>query len=305
MISFIMESEDNNPSSLVDLSSVSIVVPAFNEALGLPCLLDKLTQQLQGAELIVVDDGSIDDTAAVAGRYPEVRVIQHASNRGYGAALRTGMQAAQREYVVWADSDGQHRTEDILAVAQHLVEGQLDYCVGIRGADSHHEPNRKFGKWVLRNVVRLAVGRPVADFNSGLRGFRLAIIQKYLHILPKGFGASTTTSLIMIERNYRVAEIPIVVQARVGKSSVRQLRDGIRTLNLILRIFLLFKPLHFFFGIGLPLVLIGFIYGLFEAFVEGLGFPTLAAVIVLSGTQTLFLGLVMDQISALRRESFE
>lgn len=294
-----------NSNSALDLTQVSLVIPAFNEALGIPLLLDKLSEQMHGAEVIVVDDGSSDNTAEIVSAYEGIRVIRHPVNQGYGAALRTGMQAASREFVVWADSDGQHRMEDILTVAQALIEQDLDYCVGVRGQDSFQESSRKLGKWVLRQVVRMAVGQPVADFNSGLRGFRGSIIRKYLHLLPKGFGASTTTSLIMLERNYRGAEVPIKVQERVGKSSVRQFRDGLRTITLILRIFLLFKPLNFFGGIGLALILLGLVYGLLKAYVEGLGFPVLGAIVFLTGLQTLFMGLIMDQISAMRRERFE
>lgn len=294
-----------NSNSSIDFTQISLLIPAFNEAMGIPLLLDKLNEHMHGAEVIVVDDGSSDKTAEIASAYKGIRVVRHTVNQGYGAALRTGMQAASSNFVVWADADGQHRMEDIVTVARALIEQDLDYCVGVRGKDSFQESNRKLGKYVLRQVVRMAVDRPVADFNSGLRGFRATVIRKYLHLLPKGFGASTTTSLIMLERNYRGAEVPIQVEKRVGKSSVRQFRDGMRTLTLILRISLLFKPLHFFGGIGLSLILLGLVYGLLKAYVDGLGFPVLGAIVFLTGLQTLFMGLIMDQLSALRRERFE
>lgn len=241
----------------------------------------------------------------MAARFDRVRLIQHPVNRGYGAALVTGMQSATRDYVLWMDSDGQHRVADLVAVARRLVEGNLDYCIGVRDASSYRDPRRALGKWVLRQVVRLAAGRSVGDFNSGLRGFRRSVIRKYLHLLPKGFGASTTTTLIMLERNCHGGEAPISVRPRIGKSSVKQVRDGLRTLTLILRIFLLFKPLHFFGAMGLAMTVTGLGYGLWSAFVEGQGFPVLGAVVFLSGVQTIFLGLVLDQISAMRRERFE
>ena len=108
-----------------------------------------------------------------------------------------------------------------------------------------------------------------------------------------------------MERNYNGGEVPITVKKRMGMSSVRQIRDGMRTLLLVLRILLLFKPLHFFGSVGLVTALLGFIYGVWSTFSEGLGFPVLGAVLFLFGVQTIFWGLVVDQISAMRRERFD
>jgi glycosyltransferase involved in cell wall biosynthesis len=284
---------------------VSLIIPTFNEDQIIETLIEKLVNNIFGSEIIVIDDGSTDDTAASVQKFANVKLIQHGINRGYGTALATGMQNATRDFVVWMDGDGQHRVEDVVAVMETMIKDNLDYCIGVRGTSSHQESSRKLGKWILRQVVRLAARRPVADFNSGLRGFRRSVIRKYLHLLPKGFGASTTTTLIMLERGYKGAEVPITVLQRVGKSTVKQFRDGIRTLTLILRIFLLFKPLHFFGVIGGGLALAGLGYGLWSALVEGMGFPVLGAVVFLAGLQIGLMGLIMDQISAMRRERFE
>jgi len=293
--------------ALGDGEVLSVIMPAFNESLAIGLLLGKICADpaLAKAELIVVDDGSTDETAARVSEFERVRLVRHAVNKGYGSALVTGMHQATREYVVWIDSDGQHRVSDLLAVGHCLVRNHGDFCIGIRGVSSHQDPRRQFGKWILGRVVRLAAGRTVADFNSGLRGFRTSVIRRYLHLLPKGFGASTTTTLLMLESSYCGFEVPIVVEPRIGTSSVRQVRDGMRTLTLIMRIFLLFKPLHFFGLFGLTMAATGLAYGLWSAFTYGLGFPVLGALVFLSGLQTLFIGLVMDQISAIRRERFE
>lgn len=299
--------DDPQEAQIDSLSSVSIVIPAYNECQGILATLEALCAEdaLTESQLILVDDGSTDETADLVGRFERVRLVRHTMNKGYGAALTTGMHAATRDFVVWMDSDGQHRVHDLLAVARCLVEQDLDYCIGVRDATSYQDPRRVAGKWVLRQVVRLAAGRAVPDFNSGLRGFRRSVIRKYLHLLPKGFGASTTTTLIMLERNYLGGAVSICVRPRIGKSSVKQVRDGLRTLALILRIFLLFKPLHFFGAIGLVMTVAGLGYGVWTAVSEGLGFPVLGAVVLLSGLQTIFMGLIMDQIAAMRRERFE
>jgi hypothetical protein len=157
----------------------------------------------------------------------------------------------------------------------------------------------------LRKVVDIAAGEKVTDFNSGLRGFKRDVIVQYLHLFPRGFSASTTTTLIMKERGYVGGEVDIVVQERNGKSTVKQVRDGTRTLMLILRIVLLFKPLLFFGLVGLTLILGGTVYGIFETILVGLGFPVFGALVIILGVQALFFGLISDQISQQRREQFE
>lgn len=285
---------------------ISIIIPAFNEEEGIFQVLEQIASEecLQGAEEILVDDGSSDRTSQVAAAFPQVKIIRHPFNRGYGSAICTGARAAQGEYLLWFDSDGQHRVEDLVSVSQKLVEEQLEYCIGVRDVSSFQDNNRRFGKWLLRQAVNFSVGRPVPDFNSGLRGFRRDILLRYLHLLPKGFGASTLTTLLMIEGDHYGATVPIHVQPRLGKSTVKLVRDGFRTLQIILHIVLLFKPLKFFGITGLLLILFGVIYGFIKASIVHLGFPIFASLSIILGVQSFFFGLLCDQISAMRRERF-
>ena len=285
---------------------ISIIIPAYNEEAGIAQTLQSLVDEkrLAGAEIIVVDDGSSDQTTGITKNFPQVKLIQHPFNRGYGSAICTGTRAAKGEYILWFDSDGQHRVEDLLNVCDKLIGGQLEYCIGVRDENSYQDPNRRFGKWLIKLSVDFALGKRVPDFNSGLRGFRRDILLRYLHLLPKGFGASTLTTLLMIESDHYGATVPIVVNQRLGKSSVKQLRDGFRTLRIILHILLLFKPLKFFGIIGCALITTGMVYGLVKASINGLGFPVLAALLVILGLESFFFGLLCDQVSALRREKF-
>ncbi len=284
----------------------SIIIPAFNEEAGIGEILEQLDCQphLADAEVIVVDDGSSDRTCQIAAAFSGVKVIQHPFNRGYGSAICTGARASKGEYILWFDSDGQHRVEDLLLVCDALRDRQVEYCVGVRENGSYQDPNRKLGKWLLRQVVNFSVGQMVPDFNSGLRGFRRDILLRYLHLLPKGFGASTLTTLLMIEGNHYGATVPIQVQQRVGKSAVKQVRDGLRTLHIILHIVLLFKPLKFFGILGAALITLGLAYGFVKAEINHLGFPVFASLLIILGVQSFFFGLLCDQISALRRERF-
>lgn len=285
----------------------SIVIPAYNEAQAIGEVLEQICREpaLVEAEIVVVDDGSTDGTADQVRRFPRPRLVKHMRNTGYGAALSTGVKTSSGDYVLWFDADGQHRVQDLVLVAQTMLQENLDYCIGRRDRSSFQVSDRKLGKFILSAAVRLAAGSAIHDYNSGLRGFKREVIKKYLHLLPKGFGASTTTSLILIERRYYGREVPITVQSRIGKSSVNQLRDGFQSLMLILRLFLLFKPMQFFGGSGLIFILVGAAYGFAKAFVNRQGFPVLVALVIIFGIQAVFFGFLADQISSLRREKFE
>lgn len=285
---------------------ISVIIPAYNEEAGISKTLDLLLQEkyLENEEIIVVDDGSSDSTARIVESFPRIKLIRHPFNRGYGSAIRTGTRAAKGDYICWFDSDGQHQVADLVKVCKRLTEENLEYCIGVRDEESYQDPNRKLGKWLLRQSVNFSVGQNVPDFNSGLRGFRKDVLQRYAHLLPKGFGASTLTTLLMIESNHHGATVPITVQKRIGKSAVKQFRDGMRTLQIILHIVILFKPLKFFGNIGLFLIAVGALYGVIKANINHLGIPVLAMLVMVLGIQSFFFGLLCDQISALRRERF-
>jgi glycosyltransferase involved in cell wall biosynthesis len=291
----------------VQLNLISVIIPAYNEEDAIAHTLQGLCNEalLVGSEIIVVDDGSSDHTSDRVAEFPNVQLIRHPVNRGYGSSLLTGMKASSGRYIAWFDADGQHEAADLVHVLHTLIDNNLDYVIGVRDARSHQVRSRTLGKKILYGTILLVARQPVKDFNSGLRAFKREVIVPYYHLFPKGFGASTTTTLLMIERGHIGRDVPIVVKERIGKSSVKQARDGMRTLMIILRVFLLFKPLLFFGTIGSMLILVSTGYGLTEALRHREGFPVLAAVLFILGVQTLFLGLISDQISLLRRERFE
>ena len=286
---------------------LSIIIPAYNEESGIRQTLEGLLShpRLDEAEIIVVDDGSTDKTPEIVGDIGNLTLISHRLNRGYGASLVTGIRNSSGEYIIWYDGDGQHNPDDLVKIFDKLVADNLDYCIGVRDRESHRVASRQLGKLILRVFVDFAAGERVTDFNSGLRGFRRKVISQYLHLFPKGFSASTTTTLILKERGYIGDEVPIVVKKRVGKSSVNQFKDGIKTMSGVIRLMLLFKPMWFFGTVGLVFFLGGLIYGIVETITAGLGFPVFGALIIILGVQSFFFGLLNDQISQLRREGFE
>ena len=293
------------PADVALLSQLAVIIPAFNEELGIEDTVGSLRAECPGVEIIVVDDGSSDRTGAVAASVAGVRVLSHTRNRGYGAALKTGIRMATKHYIAWYDADGQHRPADLAAVAMPVLRGEKDVVIGVRGKDSARVRDRALGKAILKWVARLVSREDIPDLNSGLRCFRRDVLVRYLHLFPDGFSASTTSTLMMLKRGYRVGYVPIVTEHRVGTSTVRIFSDGFNTLQLIMRIIVLFEAFKVFSLMGACLFVPGLVYGLAVAFITGEGFPTLAGTAVMAGLFTFFIGIVADQVVELRKERFE
>lgn len=288
---------------------VSVIIPAYNEAEGIKDTLMELMDRLPDAfEILVIDDGSTDDTYKIvkniAEEYEQVRCVAHGRNRGYGSAIKTGCKHVESDIVVWYDADGQHRPEDLFAVVDKLKSEGWDYCIGARTKESHCDKDRKLGKAILSGIVNMLAKETMPDFNSGLRAFRRDVLLKYLSLLPKRFGASTVTSFIMQEENCLGGVVPIVVRKRVGTSTVKPVRDAIRTLSLIFDIILLFRPLEIFGVAGGGMIVVGIIYGIIEALLNGMGIPVLAAILMIFGLQVFCFGIISAQISKLRLEKY-
>jgi len=287
------------------LREVSICLPAYNEARAISGVLEKLRENFPEAEIIVVDDGSADGTGEKARAVAGVRVLAHDRNSGYGASLKTAMRSATRKVIAWYDADGQHRPEDLAAVVTPVLKDEKDTVIGVRGADSHRQTARLPGKMLLKRVAELVARAPVPDLNSGLRAFRRDVILRYLHLLPDGFSASSTSTLLMMKRRYRIGYCPIKVRERIGQSTVKMLRDGGRTIKLLLRILMLFDAFLFFSLMSGVQLLAGAAYSAWAIHRSGIGLPVLGAVVLISGILTFFMGLLCDQVAALRLERLE
>jgi len=279
-------------------SRLSVVIPAYNEEAGLGPTLTGLIDRIPGAEIIVVDDGSSDCTAAVAANFPSVTVVEHPFNRGYGAALKTGMIVASRDLVAWFDADNEHRVGDLVAMAERMTSERVAAVIAQR-RQSGTSPLRNWGKFVIRTLARSLSAQGARDMNCGLRVFQRDVITRYLPLLPNGFSASITSLIILLERGYPIAFHPIDLNERIGSSKVK-VADGFMALMLVLRIIMLFAPMRLFLRLGVSLLLLGVIYGLAVAFTVGEGIPSLAIGVSLSGILLALFGLTADQISQLR-----
>jgi glycosyltransferase involved in cell wall biosynthesis len=228
--------------------AVSVVVPAYNEEHGIRPVLTSLLQTLSALqevtyEIIVVDDGSTDGTSEAVRDLPGVSVVRHDSNRGYGAALKTGMRHARYEWICITDADGTYPNErigDLLAATDsaHMVVGART-APGVQDSWLRRLPRtflRRYAEWVTR--------RKIADMNSGLRVFRKDLAERFFHLLPDGFSFTTTITIALIMSHYTVRYLPIGYARRVGKSKIDPIGDTLRFLVLILRTGMYFAPLR-------------------------------------------------------------
>jgi glycosyltransferase involved in cell wall biosynthesis len=230
------------------VAKISILVPAYNEASGIRETVEQLTEallRLPGpTEILVIDDGSTDGTGRVA-EEAGATVLRHETNRGYGAALKTGLRHAEGETIVIIDADLTYPSDRIPDLLEALED--CDMAVGSRTGDRVHIPqSRKLAKWVLRKLANRVAGREIPDLNSGLRAFRKDLGQKYFHLFPDGFSFTTTLTLASLCDGLRVRFIPIDYARREGKSKIRPVQDTFNFVVLILRIAAYFDPLRVF-----------------------------------------------------------
>lgn len=283
------------------LRSVTVVVPAFNEAGAIGKVVKDLVERYPEYEILVVDDGSADGTGGIAAS-AGARVVRHHWNRGYGASLKTGCRKARGEVVVTFDGDGQHEPDDV----QRLVDeiGQHDMVVGTRTRDSHVPLLRRPGKFIMSAFANFLAGVKIPDVNSGLRAFRRDVILRYLHLMPTGFSFSTTSTFAMLKSGRPVKWVPIKAKKRIGTSSVSQVRHGLQALLLMLRLTTLFEPLKVFLPVSAAflLVAVGF---LVANLAGGRNVPQTSVITSVSSVMVFLMGLVMDQVAALRREKHE
>lgn len=288
---------------LEPFDDVSVIIPAFNEVGGIDPTLEQLLLALPGAEIIVVDDGSTDGTAELVQKHPQVTLVQHSFNRGYGAALKTGMAGANRPLLAWFDADNEHRVSDLVSMIDMMRRGRLAAVIGQRisgGASAV----RGVGKAVILTLARSLGFRGGRDMNCGLRVFRTEVICRYLPLLPNGYSASMTSLLVMLERGYPIGYHPVELAARIGTSKVT-LRAGFASLLLVMRVIMLFAPMRIFLPVSLALIGVGGVYSAAVAVITGGGFPTFGIFLLLAGLMTGMLGLIADQLSQMRLAQYE
>lgn len=284
-------------------SGVTVVVPAFDEEDGIAGVVDRLLalDLRRPTELLVVDDGSKDRTGeileGIAEHEPRVTVMRHIVNRGYGAALKTGIRAAAHPVIVITDADGTYPEDRIVDLLHHVDRG-ADMAVGARTGDDVHIPwQRRPAKQALRRIASYLAGTPIPDLNSGLRAIRRDLVLRYESILPDGFSFTTTITLASLTNRHPVDYVSIDYAKRSGASKIRPIRDTLGFFALIIRTVVYFNPLKVFLPLA-GLLTVAFLcllaYDVFQPGGANLGDKTVLMFVAL--VQTLTLGLVADLI---------
>jgi glycosyltransferase involved in cell wall biosynthesis len=283
---------------VADPSDVSIVIPAFNEGPAVADVVSALKAVASWHEIIVVDDGSRDDTA-VRAKAAGACVIRHPYNKGNGAAVKSGIRSATGEFVLIMDGDGQHRPEDAQRMVARL--GEYDLVIGSRSTSTQATQARRFGNSALNRLASYLTGRSIPDLTSGFRAGRREQLREFLHLLPNGFSTPTTTTLAFIKAGYNVGFEPVEARPRVGTSKIRLAHDGSRFLLIILKIVTLFSPLRVFLPISLLCFALGVGYALYTIYWE-MHVTNSSVLLIMLAVIVFLVGLVSEQISALRFE---
>lgn len=278
---------------------LSVVIPAYNEEQGMPGVLAHLFDDLSGIdipyEIIVVDDGSQDKTAEIIRQHAHVRLITHETNRGYGAALKTGIRFATYDLICITDADGTYPNERIPDLLRRVVEQHSDMVVGARTGERVNIPLvRRPAKWVIGQLANFVCGRQIPDINSGFRLFRRDSVIPFWNILPAGFSFTTTITLCMLTNDYLVNYMPIDYHARAGKSKIKPIRDTLNFVQLILRIALYFAPLKIFLPISVLLFATAMGWGLYTAFVVERLADLTTSLIAMTAVQVAIFGLLAE-----------
>jgi glycosyltransferase involved in cell wall biosynthesis len=276
--------------------NISIVIPARNEASPIAALLPEVRRHAPDAEIIVVDDGSTDGTAAIAAGHG-ARVLPHAYPKGNGAAIKTGARAAHGDILVFMDADGQHRPEDIPRLLAKLDEG-YDMAVGARGMRDHAGTHRGFANAVFNFLASWMVNHRVEDLTSGFRAVRAKCFRRFLYLLPNGFSYPTTITMSFFRAGFGVAYVPVSMPPRIGRSHIRPLRDGVRFILIIIKIGTLYSPLKLFLPVSGVFFTTGLGYYL-HTFLTSHRFTNMSALLFIAAILTFLIGIVSEQISAL------
>lgn len=281
---------------MADPSGVSVVIPACNEAGAIADVVRELAALASWSEILVIDDGSNDDTAARASA-AGARVLRHPYRKGNGAAVKTGIRASSGEYVLVVDGDGQHRPADALRLVARL--GEFDLVVGARAPGTQAGLTRRAGNAVLNGLASFLTERQIPDLTSGFRAARRECLVEFLHLLPNGFSTPTTTTMAFLRAGYNVAFEPVEARSRVGASKIRLSRDGPKFLLIMMRVMTIFSPLRIFLPISVVSLLAGAAYGIYTVVEQG-KIPNGAVLLIMFAVIVFLVGLVSDQVAALR-----
>jgi len=280
----------------------SVIIPAYNEQDVIANSLDNLKQYLNKNfngqyEIIVVNDGSTDNTAKILSEIQDIKIINHPYNKGYGASVKSAVEISQMDWILVFDADGQHHPEDI----KKLIDASENFNMVVGARQGYQGPAlRQPGKKLLKITAEYVAQKKIPDLNSGLRLIKKKYFLKYSHLLPNAFSWTSTITLAFFRDALNVNYVPIEINKRQGGKSTVKISDGFKLLMSIIRIIMLFSPLRVFLPITIFLGILTFMFGIYDIIQRNI---TDTTIILLVTTMIIFFfGLLADQISAIRRE---
>ena len=280
---------------------LSILIPFYNEEKSINEVANKLVSTFSESKLVFIDDGSTDKSLEYIKKIKNknIKILINEFNSGYGYSIKKGLSEVSSKYVAWFDADGEHDVHDLLSMFNKIEEKKLAMIIGKRNFSINYI--RKFGKFIIKLFIRFMYNKKISDYNCGLRIFNSKLLNKYKSLLPNGYSASMTSTLIFVYNNYPFGEHEIKQNniRKFGKSNV-VINDGFKSIYNAIRVLTLFNPAIFYSKLGIIIILIGSFYSLYKAFINNIGIPTLGALIIILGILIIFFGLIADQISNLR-----
>jgi glycosyltransferase involved in cell wall biosynthesis len=281
---------------------ISVIIPAYNEEEIIGSVIQSLVDLYPGYEIIVIDDGSTDDTAGIARKSGAV-VFSHPYNMGNGAAIKSGIRKATGDIIVFMDGDNQHRPEEISLLVKHLPK--FDMVVGARIKSGQTSTLRWFGNTVFNRLASYVTKCPVKDLTSGFRVVKKEIAKAFLYMLPNSYSYPTTLTLAVLRSGYSLKYIPVEMQKRQkGKSNIRIFKDGVRFFMIIIKICTLYSPMRVFLPVSFVLFLLGTFRYAYTFAVSG-SFTNMSALLFIAAIIIFMMGLVSEQISQMRYDRGE
>lgn len=283
---------------------LSLLIPCYNEEGNIPHVVPEMIAfaKEHNFHIILVNDGSKDNTRAALSTFEDLSlltIVHHKLNRGYGAALKSGIKASTTEYTITLDADGQHQLEDVLNLYEYIKKHDCDMVIGSRKGQKEASSLRGIGKFFIRAIAKMLMKLPVYDINSGMKIFRTELGQKYLSIFPDGMSFSDIMTLTFIFKRELVHEVPITIKKRLSGKSTINVLTAFETVNSIINIIVLFNPMKIFLPTALFFCLSGLIWGI-PILLIGNGVSVGAGLLITVGVLAFLLGLIAEQLSAIR-----
>jgi len=280
---------------------ITVLLPAYNEEESIGGTIRKIKELYPDFEIMVVDDGSTDNTrqeALSAG----ANIWSHPYNIGNGAAIKKGLRYASGDWIVLMDADGQHDPADIAKLLEN--KDKYDMVVGARSKGSKTSLHRDLANSIYSSLASYVTKFKVEDLTSGFRLIKNDVVHKYIYLLPNTFSYPTTLTLAYLRSGLSVKYVPIQTKARKGKSKIKLINDGMRFFLIITKIATLFSPFRIFLPVSLAFFMTGLLYYLFTYITTG-RFTNMSALLLSSSIIIFMIGLVSEQISQMRYERVE